>query len=564
MAANYFDTHRETLNDALAAIDSRGFWSAYPEVPSKRMYGEDARGEGMAAWKGRLGKTFQIDQPGVVGTVNAESSPYGIETNIDYPSVDLNQLLPAACVAMDSWKRASIDERTGVCLEILDRLNKRSFEMAFAVMHTTGQGFMMAFQAGGPHAQDRGLEAIAYAWRAMKACPESATWSKRVSKTETVTLEKTWRIVPRGLAVTVGCSTFPTWNGYPGIFASLVTGNAVIVKPHPGAVLPLAMTVEIAREVLVEAGFDANLMTLVCDSFDEPVAQELVVRDDVAIVDFTGGNAFGDWIEANATKARVYSEKAGVNTVVLDGCDDVRAMTGNLAFSLCLYSGQMCTSPQNIFIPESGIDTPEGVLSFDDTCAALVKAIDWFLSDPARANEVLGAIQSPATLDRQAAAKAAGGTVLRDGVAVPHERFEGARVSSPLIVQVDEGDTTLFEQEHFGPVVYIVKTASTSRSIDIAAGGAKRLGGLTAALWTRSDDVIDAAIDAFTDAGVALSVNLTGQIWVNQSAAFSDFHVSGANPSGNATLCDAAFVSDRFRTVATRIPVPAPVEEAAC
>ena len=27
-------------------------------------------------------------------------------------------------------------------------------------MHTTGQGFVMAFQAGGPHAQDRGLEAV--------------------------------------------------------------------------------------------------------------------------------------------------------------------------------------------------------------------------------------------------------------------------------------------------------------------------------------------------------------------------------------------------------------------
>ena len=42
----------------------------------------------------------------------------------------------------------------------LHRLNRRSFEIANAVMHTTGQGFMMAFQAGGPHAQDRGLEAV--------------------------------------------------------------------------------------------------------------------------------------------------------------------------------------------------------------------------------------------------------------------------------------------------------------------------------------------------------------------------------------------------------------------
>ena len=42
------------------------------------------------------------------------------------------------------------------------RLNAMSFEMANAVMHTTGQAFPMAFQAGGPHAQDRGLEAVAY------------------------------------------------------------------------------------------------------------------------------------------------------------------------------------------------------------------------------------------------------------------------------------------------------------------------------------------------------------------------------------------------------------------
>ena len=42
--------------------------------------------------------------------------------------------------------------------------NAMSFEMANAVMHTTGQAFPMAFQAGGPHAQDRGLEAVAMAW----------------------------------------------------------------------------------------------------------------------------------------------------------------------------------------------------------------------------------------------------------------------------------------------------------------------------------------------------------------------------------------------------------------
>ncbi|MGD9923158.1 MAG: phenylacetic acid degradation protein PaaN, partial [Pseudorhodoplanes sp.] len=77
-------------------------------------------------------------------------------------------------------------------------------------------------------------------------------------------------------------------------------------------------------------------------------------------------------------------------------------------------------------------------------------------------------------------------------------------------------------------------------------------GAITASLYTTSDAVIDDAADAFARAGVALSVNLTGGIYVNQSAAFSDYHVSGANPAGNACLTDSAFVANRFRVAPMR------------
>ncbi|MCH2152448.1 MAG: phenylacetic acid degradation protein PaaN [Phycisphaerales bacterium] len=562
MPQEFFQRHQETLESALAAIDSRGFWSAYPEVPSGKVYGETARDDGMSAWKARLGKPFELDQPGTIGWIGCESSPFGIETGTTYPQADLDVLVPAAVAAMESWKRASVEDRVGVCMEILHRLNQQSFQIGFSVMHTTGQGYMMAFQAGGPHAQDRGLEAVAYAWREMTRCPSQATWTKRVSKTDTVTLDKTYRIVPRGLAVNIGCSTFPTWNGYPGLFASLATGNAVMIKPHPGAVLPLAITAEIAREVLVEAGFDANVVTLVCDTQEAPIAQDLVARPEIGIVDFTGGNDFGDWIEENVRHAQVYTEKAGINTVIIDGCDDVRAMTGNLAFSLSLYSGQMCTAPQNIYIPADGIDTADGKLSFDDTAAAIIKALDWFLSDPARAAEVCGAIQSPATASRIEATSKAGGTVLRESASIENERFPEARTATPLVIQIDSSEDGVFQREMFGPIVYLVKTSGTDESITLASEGARCFGGLTASVYSRDAEVLDRAVESMTDAGVATSCNLTGHIWVNQSAAFSDFHVSGANPAGNATLCDAAFVAGRFRTVASRMPVPAPVEEA--
>lgn len=564
MSDSFFETHRSTLEKAVEAIRSRAYFSAYPEVPSGKIYGETARADGQAAFQARLGTTVDFGQGGDgEGTVGGEQSPYGVDLSVSYPRPDLGRMTARAGEAAASWRSASREDRAGVCLEILHRLNQRSFELAFSVMHTTGQGFMMAFQAGGPHAQDRGLEAVAYAFQEMGHTPERATWTKRVGREETVTLEKTFRIVPRGIGLVIACSTFPTWNSYPALFADLATGNAVIVKPHPGAILPLAITVEICRDVLGEAGFDPDVVQLAPDAADAPITQDLAMRPEIGIIDYTGGNAFGRWLADHARHAVLYTEEAGVNSVIIDSLSDLRAVTGNLAFSLSLYSGQMCTTTQNIFIPAGGITVGGKTMSFDDVAAAIVKAVDWLLGEPARGAEILGAIQNPATLDRVEAARTAGGTVLREPAPVVNEHFPQACVVSPLIVKTDAAQAELFSKECFGPIVYVVATQSTEHSIELAAGLAREHGAITCGLYSEDADVIARTEEATALAGVPLSVNLTGGIYVNQSAAFSDFHVSGANPAGNATLCDGAFVSGRFRVVQSRVLVPAAAPTAA-
>lgn len=549
-----FEKHHETLTHALEAIHERDYYSAYPEVPSGKIYGETAKKDGWEAFQGRLNGAFEMDQPGKMGMVGAEKSPYGIELNIKYPQCDYHALIEAGADAMHEWRDAGVEARVGVCLEILDRLNKRSFELANAVMHTTGQGFMMAFQAGGPHAQDRGLEAIAYAYDEMTRHPDYVQWRKQVGKDEFVTLDKIFHLIPRGVAVLVGCSTFPTWNGYPGLFASLVTGNAVVIKPHPLAILPLAITAEIARDVLKENDFDPNLVTLAVDTPDAPVTKDLVTHPEVKIVDYTGSSEFGEWIEINARQAVVFTEKAGVNSMILDSADDLKQVARNLAFSLCLYSGQMCTTPRNIFIPKDGMTIGGEKVSFDDVVKGVVSAVNGLLGDPARAAEVLGCIQNERTLQNIEDAKSEGGTIVRESEALSHEMFPQARIRSPLMLVVDAEQEKVYCREVFGPVVYFVKTESTDQSIDEAEEIARRLGAITCGLYSTDDEVLENAQMAMLDAGVPVSCNLTGQIYVNQSAAFSDFHVSGANPSGNATLCDAAYVANRFRVVQTRIP----------
>lgn len=320
----------------------------------------------------------------------------------------------------------------GVSLEILARLNKHSFEMAHAVMHTTGQAFMMSFQAGGPHAQDRGLEAVAYAWREMSAIPAASSWSKPQGKHEPVVLQKNWKIVPRGIGLVIGCCTFPTWNGYPGLFASLATGNTVIVKPHAGAVLPMAITVKIAREVLQEAGFDPNVVLLAANQSGEPLASKLAENAAIKLIDFTGSRKNGEWLEANCRHAQVYTEKAGVNTIVIDSTHDFKGLSRNIALSLALYGGQMCTAPQNIFIPAGGITSAEGHLSYEEVVAGIVSAINGLTADPAKAVEFLGAIQNPGVLARLEAAQKLGQPLL-DSHAIAHPLYPEAVVRTPLL-----------------------------------------------------------------------------------------------------------------------------------
>ncbi|MEK1872224.1 MAG: phenylacetic acid degradation protein PaaN, partial [Rhizobium altiplani] len=484
-----FDRHQPTLAAALKAAQERGYWSAYPEIPSGKIYGETAKDDGLASYNTRLGKPFALPGHPETAKVGAEVSPFGPTLGITYPAADADTLIAASQAAAPAWADAAVKTRIGICLEVLARLNRISFEIANAVMHTTGQAFAMAFQAGGPHAQDRGLEAVAYAFAEMTRTPAQAIWTKPQGKAEPIVLEKHWRIVPRGISLVIGCQTFPTWNSYPGLFASLATGNTVIVKPHPGAILPLAITVSVIRQVLAEEGFDANIALLAADAPGAEITRDLVENNAVQLIDYTGSNSFGDWVRKHAGDAQVYTEEAGVNSIVVAGTDDFAGMCANIAFSLSLYSGQMCTAPQNIFVPRSGIKTDEGHKSFDDVAKAIAAAIDDLLADPARAGGVCGAIANPATLSRIETARSLG-TIIRDSAPVT---TGDARTATPLVLAVDADKTDAHEEERFGPIAFIVAVADVAEGIEKATSLARQKGAITAALYDTDDRRIDAA-----------------------------------------------------------------------
>lgn len=547
--ATLFERHETLLNRAVEAIHTREYWSPYSENLKK--YPEELVKSAPEDFKALCNQHFELEGPASVKKITGERSPYGLDLGTSYDQPDMDQLVDTLHALIPQWRDVGPKGRVGVCMEILQRLNAMSPLMGHAVMHTSGQGFMMAFQAGAPHAQDRALEAVVYGWDAMNAVPASARWNKPQGKMDPLVMDKKFTIVPRGVAMVIGCSTFPTWNTYPGLFASLVTGNPVIVKPHPAAILPAALTVKVAQEVLKEVGLDPQIVSLAVDTLEEPVAKVLAMNPKVKVIDYTGSSVFGNWLEQNALHAKVFTEKAGVNSIIVDSVSDLKAVTRNLAFTLSLYSGQMCTTTQAIYVPKGGIDTPEGKVSFDEFAQALATATSKFLGDNDRACMVLGAIQSEATAKRIDECRSLGEIVL-DSESRTHAQFPEARIRTPLILKVDGKDQATYSEERFGPISFLIATEDTADSMRLAKAVLEEQGAITLGVYSTSDAVLDQAEELAMDVKVALSCNLDGGVFVNQSAAFSDFHATGGNPAANACLTDTAFLVNRFVVVQSR------------
>jgi len=557
-AAHLFEKHRELLARAAHACATREYFSPFPETPDRYPDSAAALARGHADYQALLGKPFELEQPGEIGRHGEEVSPYtGVPLGIDYPRADVDGLFRAARAALPAWADAEPEQRVGVCLEIVQALFAELPVLVHAVMHTAGQSYAMGYAGSGTNALDRGIEAIVYAHQAMAAVRPAARWERRFGST-TIRLQKRYRLVPRGVAVCFTCATFPTWNAYPAMMASLATGNAVIVKPHPTGILPMALAVRVARRVLAASGFGPDLVTLAVDSATEPLGKALVQHPLTAIVDFTGSARFGSWVERNAHPALCYTETSGVNTVVLESVADLDAVARSLATTMSLFSAQMCTSPQNIYVPRGGVDVGGRRAGVDEVCSALAAAFRAVTAEPNRAASILAAIQSPATLELVGSLREAGarrGALVVDSARYAHPEFAAARTATPLLLRVTPAAQDLYREERFGPVGFVIETDDAAGALRAATDDVRAAGGITAFVYSTRDDFLAAAESAYATAGAQLTCNLTGPMPLNFAASYSDYHVTGLNPAGNATLTDAAFVASRFRIAQSRRPV---------
>jgi phenylacetic acid degradation protein paaN len=301
------------------------------------------------------------------------------------------------------------------------------------------------------------------------------------------------------------------------------------------------------RQTLKDAGFEPDLVSLLVDTVAAPVARDVALRPDVRIIDYAGEPSFGNWLEENARQALLFTEKSGVGGIVVDGATDYLGMLDNIALTLCLNSGQMRGTPQTVFIARAGVHTPTATIPAERFGHDLARAIGRLLADPS-AVDLLGAIQSQETL-AHLDALADAGDVLRASDARLHPQWPEARIRTPLLLQVSADRGDLWMEEAFGPMAFVVETATPAESLAFAERAIREKGALTFSIYSDNENIVQLAEEVSLRTGTALAVNLVGEANISLSYAFSDYRATGTNPAARGCLTDAGFVAGRFTVV---------------
>jgi NADP-dependent aldehyde dehydrogenase len=187
---------------------------------------------------------------------------------------------------------------------------------------------------------------------------------------------------PLGPVAVFAASNFPFAFSVAGgdTASALASGCPVIVKAHPGHPELSRLTAVIVDGALMAAGAPAGAFALV-EGYNDGI--ELVKHPVTTAIAFTGsvsgGRALHDIAAAREVPIPFYGELGSINPVVVTKAADAARgseLAAGLLGSFTLGSGQFCTKPGVVFVPEnSDIERQLATLSLPKAQRMLTEAI---------------------------------------------------------------------------------------------------------------------------------------------------------------------------------------------
>lgn len=317
---------------------------------------------------------------------------------------------------------------------------------------------------------------------------------------------------PLGVVSILTPWNFPHCLNVMKVNNALAAGNTVVLKPSP--LTPLA-GLALARIIDEETDIPPGVVNVVTPAGLE-AAKLLTTDPRIDMVSFTGSSAVGCEVMRAAGDAmrRLLLECGGKSaSVVLDDARVTDEMLQQMLFDGCsLHAGQACILHSRLLLPDSLHD------DVVDRLAALAGAVK--VGDPKDPDTQMGPLISAAQRQRvQALVDGAvnDGAKLVTGGGPPSELDVGFYFKPTILTDVDP-DSTIAQEEVFGPVLTVLRYRDDDDAVAIANNSRY---GLSGAVWGGD---VDRAV------GVARRIR-TGQVAVNGigpgDAPFGGFKLSG-------------------------------------
>src|ERR1051326_567895 len=416
----------------------------------------------------------------------------------------VEQAIDAAWKAFDDWKRQPVDVRAGLLLKAAALVRERKHEFSATMIYEVGKTW--------PEGAAEPAEAIDflefYAREAYRYAGEQPITKVPGEENELV-------YIPLGVGAVI-----PPWNFPFAIMAGMtsagvVTGNCVVLKPSSDS--PWIAYRFFA--VLEEAGMPPGVVNFLSGGGGE-VGDPLITHPRIRFISFTGSKEVGLHINEEAAKVpkgqlwikRVVAEMGGKDAIIVDrDTKDLDDAANAVVASAFGFQGQKCSACSRLIVDEAIFDT------FVPKVVEKTKALR--IGPPEAAEAQIGPVVNESAMKKikeyidkgsSEGPLLAGGNVRAD---------DGYFVEPTVIGPVAE-DSTIAQEEIFGPVLAVIKAKDFDDALRIANDTEF---GLTGAVFTDDEEKIRRAEEEF----------FVGNLYVNRKCTGA---MVGAHPFGGFNM----------------------------
>ncbi|NGX37305.1 MAG: 1-pyrroline-5-carboxylate dehydrogenase [Chlamydiae bacterium] len=265
----------------------------------------------------------------------------------------------------------------------------------------------------------------------------------------------------------------PPWN-FPisipagGICGALASGNCVIFKPAPEAVLSGWILVNL----FWDAGIPKDVLQFV-NCVDDPIGSQLIKDERINAVILTGGTPTARLFMKMRPNLSLCAETGGKNALIITGLSDRDLAIKDLVQSAFGHSGQKCSAASLAILEAEVYDDPKFKRMLKEAVESLPVGPCWDLS-----SKVIPLIRPPGEELKK------GLTTLDKGekwLVEPKPDPNNPHLWSPGVKLGVKERSFMHQTELFGPVLGIMRAKNLDHAIRLANGTAY---GLTSGIHT--------------------------------------------------------------------------------